>query len=70
MLQLDCKLMPNTYVQSQRVFRYSDNFARILYAMSVVAAIAAGTALPIMDIIFGKFVTSEPHIHHAFSLPY
>jgi len=30
----------------------------MLYAMSVVAAIAAGTALPIMDIIFGKFVTT------------
>jgi hypothetical protein len=25
--------------------------------MSVVAAIAAGTALPFMDIVFGKFVT-------------
>jgi len=29
----------------------------MLYAVSIVAAIAAGTALPLMDIVFGKFVT-------------
>jgi hypothetical protein len=37
--------------------------------MSVVAAIAAGTALPIMDIIFGKFVTSKPDTHCLLLLP-
>jgi hypothetical protein len=31
----------------------------MLYAVSTVAAIAAGTALPLMDIVFGKFVTSN-----------
>ena len=31
----------------------------MLYAISILAAIAAGTALPLMDIVFGKFVTSD-----------
>lgn len=29
-----------------------------LYAVSILAAIGAGTALPFMDIVFGKFVTT------------
>ncbi|GAB7328849.1 hypothetical protein MBLNU13_g00727t2 [Cladosporium sp. NU13] len=41
-----------------RVFSYTDNTSRMLYAISTVAAIAAGTALPLMDIVFGKFVTT------------
>lgn len=42
----------------QRVFQYADRDSRLLYATSCVAAIGAGVALPFMDLIFGKFVTT------------
>jgi hypothetical protein len=38
--------------------------------MSVIAAIAAGTALPIMDIIFGKFVTGKLDTYRLLLFPY
>ncbi|KAI6848552.1 multidrug resistance protein [Hortaea werneckii] len=41
-----------------RVFQYADRDSRLLYATSCVAAIGAGVALPFMDLIFGKFVTT------------
>ena len=41
-----------------RVFRYADRTAWILNIVAFVAAIAAGTLLPLMDLVFGKFVTA------------
>ncbi|KAH1500889.1 hypothetical protein KXV73_002358, partial [Aspergillus fumigatus] len=41
-----------------RIFNYADRTSRILYAIAMVAAIAAGSALPLMDLVFGKFVTT------------
>jgi ATP-binding cassette subfamily B (MDR/TAP) protein 1 len=40
------------------VFRYADGTSWTLNIVAFVAAIAAGTLLPLMDLIFGKFVTS------------
>ncbi|KAI6828975.1 multidrug resistance protein [Hortaea werneckii] len=63
--EADCKTDPKaeegqsaggqSYV---RVFQYADRDSRLLYATSCVAAIGAGVALPFMDLIFGKFVTT------------
>ncbi|KAF2258210.1 multidrug resistance protein 1 [Lojkania enalia] len=41
-----------------RVFKYADRTSWILNITAFIAAIAAGTLLPLMDLIFGKFVTS------------
>ncbi|KAF2996864.1 hypothetical protein E8E13_004472 [Curvularia kusanoi] len=41
-----------------RVFMYADNTSWSLNVVAVIAAIAAGTLLPIMDLVFGKFVTA------------
>ncbi|KAF2821176.1 P-loop containing nucleoside triphosphate hydrolase protein [Ophiobolus disseminans] len=41
-----------------RVFRYADRKSWILNIVAFVAAIAAGVLLPLMDLIFGKFVTT------------
>ncbi|CAO2653774.1 Nn.00g031850.m01.CDS01 [Neocucurbitaria sp. VM-36] len=41
-----------------RVFKYADGKSWTLNIVAFVAAIAAGTLLPLMDLIFGKFVTS------------
>ncbi|TIA38173.1 multidrug resistance protein, partial [Aureobasidium pullulans] len=43
---------------SQRVFSYADKKSCGLYAISLLTAAAAGTTLPIMEIVFGKFVTA------------
>lgn len=41
-----------------RVFKYADKTSRILYSVAFIAAIAAGVTLPLMDLVFGKFVTT------------
>jgi ATP-binding cassette, subfamily B (MDR/TAP), member 1 len=41
----------------QRVFSYADGTAWVLNVIAFIAAIAAGTILPLMDLIFGKFIT-------------
>ncbi|PKX96023.1 ABC transporter ATP-binding protein [Aspergillus novofumigatus IBT 16806] len=41
-----------------RIFSYADRTSWILYSAAIAAAVAAGTALPLMDLIFGKFVTT------------
>jgi ATP-binding cassette subfamily B (MDR/TAP) protein 1 len=41
-----------------RVFRYADRTAWILNIVAFIAAVAAGTLLPLMDLVFGKFVTA------------
>ncbi|OAL47500.1 multidrug resistance protein-like protein 1 [Pyrenochaeta sp. DS3sAY3a] len=41
-----------------RVFKYADQKSWTLNIVAFIAAIAAGTLLPLMDLIFGKFVTT------------
>ncbi|EMD59972.1 hypothetical protein COCSADRAFT_346383 [Bipolaris sorokiniana ND90Pr] len=41
-----------------RVFRYADRISWFLNVIAIVTAIAAGTLLPLMDLVFGKFVTT------------
>jgi len=41
-----------------RVFRYADSKTWTLNIVAIIAAIAAGTLLPLMDLIFGKFITT------------
>ena len=43
---------------SQRVFTYADRWSWLLNIISFLAAIGAGTLLPLMDLVFGKFVTT------------
>lgn len=42
----------------QRVFSYADRKSWILNIVAFLAAIGAGAVLPLMDLIFGKFVTA------------
>ncbi|KLJ13581.1 hypothetical protein EMPG_11474 [Blastomyces silverae] len=41
-----------------RVFSYTDSTSWTLYGISLVAAIAAGAAMPLMTLVFGGFVTT------------
>ncbi|KAF1988995.1 multidrug resistance protein 1 [Aulographum hederae CBS 113979] len=41
-----------------RVFHYADRISWTLNVIAFLAAIGAGTLLPLMDLFFGKFVTS------------
>lgn len=41
-----------------RIFDYADRTSWILFSVSFATAIAAGSALPLMDLVFGKFVTT------------
>ncbi|KAH7371427.1 P-loop containing nucleoside triphosphate hydrolase protein [Pyrenochaeta sp. MPI-SDFR-AT-0127] len=41
-----------------RAFKYADRKSWTLNIVAFIAAIAAGTLLPLMDLIFGKFVTT------------
>jgi hypothetical protein len=43
---------------AKRVFKYADRNGWLLMIVAFVAAVAAGTLLPLMDLIFGKFVTT------------
>lgn len=49
---------PSGFKSYMRIFRYADRTSRILYVVAFTAAIVAGAALPLMDLIFGKFVTT------------
>ena len=42
----------------QRVFKYADRVSWTLNIIACIAAIAAGTLLPLMDLVFGKFVST------------
>lgn len=42
----------------KRVFQYADRKSWALNIVAFVAAIAAGSLLPLMDLVFGKFVTT------------
>lgn len=41
----------------QRVFQYADRKGTSMNIIAAACMIASGTALPLMDIIFGRFVT-------------
>ncbi|THW62852.1 multidrug resistance protein 3 [Aureobasidium pullulans] len=40
-----------------RFFTYADSLSIALYVVAAICLLACGTALPILDIVFGKFVT-------------
>jgi ATP-binding cassette subfamily B (MDR/TAP) protein 1 len=40
-----------------RIFSYTDSVGWILNILAFVSAIGAGSALPLMDVLFGKMVT-------------
>jgi ATP-binding cassette subfamily B (MDR/TAP) protein 1 len=48
-----------------RVFRYTDRAGWILNIIAFVAAIAAGTLLPLMDLVFGKLVLCSAAVSRA-----
>ncbi|KJZ74288.1 hypothetical protein HIM_06294 [Hirsutella minnesotensis 3608] len=50
---------PSETIQSDgtvRVFRYNDTAGWLMNAVALVCIVASGTALPLMDVIFGKFI--------------
>ncbi|KAF7114780.1 hypothetical protein CNMCM5793_000319 [Aspergillus hiratsukae] len=49
---------PSGFKSYMRIFKYADRTSWILYSVTIAAAIAAGSALPLMDLVFGKFVTT------------
>jgi ATP-binding cassette subfamily B (MDR/TAP) protein 1 len=40
------------------MFRYADRLGIFLYAVGMVCMAASGTALPLLDLIFGQFVNT------------
>ena len=49
---------PSGFKSYMRILRYADRTSCILYSVALAAAIVAGAALPLMDLVFGKFVTT------------
>ncbi|RYP77343.1 hypothetical protein DL771_001138 [Monosporascus sp. 5C6A] len=49
---------PSGFKSYMRIFNYADRTSWILYSVAFAAAITAGSALPLMDLVFGKFVTT------------
>ncbi|KIX08675.1 uncharacterized protein Z518_03332 [Rhinocladiella mackenziei CBS 650.93] len=49
---------PSGFKSYMRIFSYADRTSSILYYVAFATAIAAGAALPLMDLLFGKFVTT------------
>jgi ATP-binding cassette subfamily B (MDR/TAP) protein 1 len=43
---------------AKRVFHYADGKSWALNIVAFIAAIAAGTLLPLMNLVFGKFVST------------
>lgn len=41
---------------SQRVFTYNDTLGWVLNGIAFVCMIVSGTILPLMDLVFGKFI--------------
>jgi ATP-binding cassette, subfamily B (MDR/TAP), member 1 len=52
-----------------RVFHYADKYSWSLYGVAFVAAIASGTALPLMTLIFGSFTTKFNNFATGISTP-
>jgi hypothetical protein len=46
----------STDLKTQRIFSYADGLSKVLYSVAFVACITSGAALPLMDLLFGKFV--------------
>lgn len=40
------------------MFQYADRLSICLYAIGIVCMAASGTALPLLDLIFGQFVNT------------
>lgn len=40
------------------MFTYADRLGIILYAVGILCMIVSGTALPLLDLIFGQFVNT------------
>ncbi|KAM5474845.1 putative ABC-type xenobiotic transporter [Microsporum ferrugineum] len=53
-IELDQKSKPSGFKSYKRIFNYADRNIWILYSVSFTAAIIAGAALPLMDLIFGN----------------
>ncbi|RYP32537.1 hypothetical protein DL767_005149 [Monosporascus sp. MG133] len=49
---------PSGFKSYMRIFNYADRTSWTLYSVAFSAAIVAGSALPLMDLVFGKFVTT------------
>jgi ATP-binding cassette, subfamily B (MDR/TAP), member 1 len=49
---------PSGFKSFFRLSEYADRTAWTPYSVAFVAAAAAGAALPLMDLLFGKFVTT------------
>ncbi|EGE02071.1 multidrug resistance protein [Trichophyton equinum CBS 127.97] len=49
---------PSGFKSYRRIFRYADQKTWLLYSISFLAAVIGGSALPLMDLVFGKFVTT------------
>ncbi|DAA76434.1 TPA_exp: putative ABC multidrug transporter [Trichophyton benhamiae CBS 112371] len=56
--EIDQGAMGSGFKSYRRIFRYADRKAWFLYSISFLAAIIGGSALPLMDLVFGKFVTT------------
>ncbi|KAB8067427.1 ABC transporter type 1, transmembrane domain-containing protein [Aspergillus leporis] len=49
---------PSGFKSYLRISNYADRTSWLLYAVSFIATLAFGTTLPLMDLVFGKFVTT------------
>lgn len=47
---------PSGRLTLQRVFAYNDARGWLLNAVALACMVASGTVLPLMDVVFGKFV--------------
>ncbi|EFQ97875.1 multidrug resistance protein 1 [Nannizzia gypsea CBS 118893] len=56
-IEFDKGAKPSGFKSYRRIFRYADRKTWVLYSISFFAAIIGGLALPLMDLVFGKFVT-------------
>ncbi|KAF4438147.1 putative ABC multidrug transporter, partial [Fusarium austroafricanum] len=49
---------PSGFASYIRIFSYVDRSSWVLYSTAFIAAIGAGAALPLMNLVFGRFVTT------------
>ncbi|KAH8651601.1 P-loop containing nucleoside triphosphate hydrolase protein [Tricladium varicosporioides] len=54
----DVTTVEGSFADYLRIFRYADSWDWILNGISLVGSIAAGTTMPLMTIVFGKFTTT------------
>jgi ATP-binding cassette subfamily B (MDR/TAP) protein 1 len=57
-----CNHFPNqvacAYTILQRMFKYADRLSIFLYAIGIICMATSGTALPLLDLVFGQFVNT------------